>query len=75
MTDGRLRQTIAALRRRDCDAEIGCHPGDPRDASGYQWGYQWQAELDALTSPEARRWVDEAGFQLGSYHDLVGRAS
>jgi len=67
----RLKQTIAALAARGCDAELGCHPGDPSDTAAYRWGYDWDQELAAFSSPSARRWVEDAGFRLGSYRDLV----
>lgn len=75
MHGDRLRASIATLRERDCDVELGCHPGDATDTAPYRWGYHWDRELRALTSPEARTWVQRAGFQLGSYHDLIARSA
>jgi predicted glycoside hydrolase/deacetylase ChbG (UPF0249 family) len=53
--------------------EVGCHPGagDDPDRTRYRWGYRWEDELTALTSPEARRAVDAGGFTLGTYADLA----
>lgn len=58
-------------------AEVGCHPGvaDDPDRARYGWGYSWSDELAALCDPSARRAVDEAGFVLGDYRDLVARRS
>ena len=54
-------------------AEVGSHPGcgDDPDRQRYRWGYRWEDELAALTSPEARRAVDAGGFVLGTYADLT----
>ena len=52
-------------------AEIGCHPGHAADArADYRWGYDWDSELQWLTSAEARRAVDHAGFYLAGYGAL-----
>ena len=53
-------------------AELGAHPGEPSDPdlARYQWGYRWDGELAALTSPEARAAVERAGFRLGHFGDL-----
>lgn len=67
----RLQHAIADLGRRGCDAELGCHPGDDRDTFPYRWGYDWEEELAAFSADRTRRWVDQAGFSLGSYRDLV----
>ncbi|MGH9181002.1 MAG: ChbG/HpnK family deacetylase [Acidimicrobiales bacterium] len=63
------------MARRAATAEIGTHPGeaDDPDRHRYHWGYQWGAELELLTSGRTRRAIDQRGFQLGSYHDLVRR--
>lgn len=63
------------LARGAPSAEIGTHPGedvDP-DRHRYRWGYQWGAELELLTSTRVRRAIDQRGFALGNYHDLVRR--
>jgi predicted glycoside hydrolase/deacetylase ChbG (UPF0249 family) len=52
-------------------AEIGCHPGHADDArADYRWGYDWDSELAWLTSADARRAVDHAGFFLAGYRSL-----
>jgi hypothetical protein len=44
-------------------AELGCHPGRADDARAtYTWGYEWERELEWLTSSEARAAVEQAGF-------------
>lgn len=70
---------VRALRRLAAapgtSAEVGTHPGegcDP-DRHRYRWDYRWADELAALTSTAARDAVDEAGFVLGTYADLVPR--
>jgi predicted glycoside hydrolase/deacetylase ChbG (UPF0249 family) len=54
-------------------AEVGSHPGDGDDPDRrrYRWAYRWEEELAALTSPAARRSVDQGGFVLGTYADLL----
>lgn len=52
-------------------AEIGCHPGWAADArASYTWGYEWDRELEWLTSPDARSAVERAGFFLTGYRSL-----
>jgi predicted glycoside hydrolase/deacetylase ChbG (UPF0249 family) len=65
------------LRRLDLhvpsSAEIATHPGlaaDP-ERNRYRWGYRWADELDALCSPAVRAQIDDAGFVLGTFGDLV----
>jgi chitin disaccharide deacetylase len=55
---------------------VGTHPGEGDDPERhrYRWGYRWGDELAFLTSPAARRIVDELGFSLGGYRDLDARA-
>jgi len=66
----RLKETISALASKGCDAELGCHPGDAGDTTRYRWGYNWGEEMAAFSSANARIWVEEAGFRLGTYSDL-----
>ena len=50
--------------------ELICHPGlgDPETRQEYgAWGYCWEQELDALTSPEVRRELERAGVRLASF--------
>lgn len=69
-----LRDTILRLGAGDAtSAELVTHPGaaDDPDRGRYRWGYRWADELAALTSPDARRAVELAGFELGTFADLV----
>ncbi len=67
---GAIRRLAAAPAS---SAELGSHPGagDDPDRSRYRWNYRWEEELEALTSPLARRAVRDAGFVLGTYADLT----
>lgn len=59
-------------RRRPSSIELTVHPGladDPARAR-YQWGYEWEHELAALTAPAAKIAVERAGLRLGTYEDL-----
>jgi hopanoid biosynthesis associated protein HpnK len=63
---------------RDLDpglTEIGCHPGadDGVDAQ-LGWGYGWEGELAALTSPEVLTALDHSGVKLTTYRELLGRS-
>lgn len=51
--------------------EVMCHPGliDP-DSKHSHWGYQWQAECDALTDHDVRDCLHSRGIRLISYSDL-----
>ena len=68
---------IKALHRlaasRAPSAELATHPGEPDDPARerYHWGYQWDAELAALTSGTVRHAVKEYGFSLGTFADLA----
>jgi predicted glycoside hydrolase/deacetylase ChbG (UPF0249 family) len=81
-----LRATLVGLARsRARLMELTVHPGgghDPQRAR-YNWGYQWEDELAALTDVGTRRLVDRLGFELTSYstarpsswasdHDITG---
>ncbi len=71
------RTLVAALARLGAvgapSVEVGSHPGggDDPERHRYRWGYRWEDELAALTSPEARRAVDAGGFVLGTYAELT----
>lgn len=58
-------------------AELATHPGGADDAARgrYRWSYQWEDELAALRSATVRTAVDELGFRLGTFADLVEEAS
>ena len=77
MHGSRFEDALALLAgRHPHTAEVGCHPGDADDArSAYRWGYDWDRELEWLTSTEARAAVESAGFVLGNYRDLALRAA
>lgn len=50
--------------------ELMCHPGLARQGHPYaHWGYDWQAETQALTDPQVRRLIDARGITLVSYRD------
>jgi len=77
MTLARLITVIARLGASGCaTAEIGVHPGEAGDPAlaRYRWGYRWADELAALTAPEAREAVTNAGFELGTFADLPAAA-
>ena len=54
-------------------SELLCHPGrgEPESSPIAGWGYEWRAELEALTSPESRRIVDSQGIELTTFADLA----
>jgi predicted glycoside hydrolase/deacetylase ChbG (UPF0249 family) len=54
------------------DFEVGCHPGEgaPHVPEDPAWAYGWQAELDALTSPQVRARLQERGITLATYGSL-----
>jgi chitin disaccharide deacetylase len=54
-------------------AELATHPGEPDDPDRgrYRWDYHWAGEYAALRSPGVRSAIDELGFHLGSFRDLV----
>lgn len=50
--------------------ELICHPGagDPETRARYeQWGYRWEQELQALTSPAVRDTLERAEVRLTSF--------
>jgi hopanoid biosynthesis associated protein HpnK len=48
--------------------EIGCHPGDDDGVdTELGWGYRWEQELAALTSPEVAAAVSQGGVKLTTY--------
>lgn len=54
-------------------SELVCHPGQGESESSpiAGWGYEWRAELEALTSPESRRIVESQGIELATFADLA----
>ena len=68
-----LQRVLARLARHGAGTvELTVHPGedDDPDRGRYQWGYQWDRELDTLIGPPAREMVARYGFTLGTYADL-----
>ncbi len=53
--------------------EIVCHPGaDNRTlAQAFDWGYDWQGELAALCSPEARAALESRKIVLTNWQDTT----
>ena len=53
-------------------SELLCHPGSGSDsiARSYPWGFRWDDEVEALTSPRVRAAVAETGIRLISHRDL-----
>jgi len=55
--------------------EIGCHPGDDDGVDAeLGWGYQWEQELAALTSPEVAAAISQGGVKLTTYRAALGEA-
>ncbi|HZE19207.1 MAG TPA: ChbG/HpnK family deacetylase [Candidatus Angelobacter sp.] len=54
-------------------SELMCHPGrgEPPSSPYASWEYEWEAELEALTSPETRRIVESQGIELTTFSDLA----
>ena len=74
MTGSRLTGLIAHLP--DGITEIYTHPATASDFAGAAPGYRYQEELAALTSPDLRRQIAEAGVASGGFLDAIefGRA-
>ena len=74
MAGDRVTAALDDLARRPGRAvELSAHPGeavDP-DRDRYRWNYRWGDELEALMSSPVRAAVDDHGFVLGTYADLV----
>jgi predicted glycoside hydrolase/deacetylase ChbG (UPF0249 family) len=73
MDEARLVSTLARLAGLDAaSAEVGVHPGEAGDPAleRYHWGYAWDRELAALTSPIVRSAVESHGFTLGTFDAL-----
>jgi predicted glycoside hydrolase/deacetylase ChbG (UPF0249 family) len=68
---GRLSATGART------AELATHPGLPDDPARirYRWHYVWADEYTALCSRTVRTAIEEFGFRLGTFGDLVAEAS
>ncbi len=74
---GRWDQESLAETIYDLDSgltEIGCHPGiDDRINRDLGWGYCWEQELAALTSPQAATAVSQGGVRLTTYRETLSR--
>jgi hopanoid biosynthesis associated protein HpnK len=53
-------------------SELVCHPGtdDQAIARDYAWGFRWDEETRALTSPRVKEKIRASGITLVSYRDL-----
>jgi chitin disaccharide deacetylase len=65
------------LRHANClppgVTELICHPGtgDAETRSRYgAWGYCWDQEREALTSPEVRQALERAGVRLVRFAEV-----
>jgi hopanoid biosynthesis associated protein HpnK len=65
-----LRALVAALP--EGTSELVCHPGAGDGAIGaaYDWGFRWDREAAALTSPAVRDTIRSEGVRLIAYRDL-----
>jgi hopanoid biosynthesis associated protein HpnK len=72
MSRSRLQGLIAHLP--DGVTEIYTHPATSSDFVGAAPGYRYEEELAALTSPELRRQIVEAGVASGGFSDAVNLA-
>jgi len=54
-------------------SELMCHPGrgEPPSSPYASWEYEWEAELEALTSPETRRIVESQGIELTTFSEMA----
>jgi hopanoid biosynthesis associated protein HpnK len=71
LDESRLLRLLADLP--EGTAELVCHPGESGEAIARRypdWGFHWDAETAALTSPRVREALDRSGAQVISYRDL-----
>jgi len=55
--------------------EIGCHPGaDDGIDDELHWGYHWERELRAFTSPEVAAAIEQNHVLLATYRDRLAEA-
>jgi len=54
-------------------SELMCHPGrgEPPSSPYASWEYEWEAELEALTSPETRRIIESQGIELTTFSEMA----
>jgi hypothetical protein len=48
-----------------------CGKGEPSSSPYARLEYEWEAELEALTSPETRRIIESQGIELTTFADLA----
>jgi hopanoid biosynthesis associated protein HpnK len=71
LDEARLLRLLADLPAGT--AELVCHPGEPGEAIARRypdWGFHWDAETAALTSPRVREVLDGSGVEVISYREL-----
>ena len=70
MKETELQELIAGLP--EGSAEIMTHPGLDGEvlSRDYNWGYHWEEELQALTSPMLRELIDCRAIRLISFREL-----
>jgi hopanoid biosynthesis associated protein HpnK len=71
--EARLLRLVRLLGRLPVGTgELVCHPGagDSAIARAYAWGFRWDAEAAALTSPAVREALARERIQLIAYRDL-----
>ena len=70
----RTRELVALIRQLpDGTTELMCHPGrctEDLRAAHTRLKESREAELEALTAPEAREAIAQAGVRLASYREL-----
>ncbi len=54
-------------------SELVCHPGrgEPESSPLTGWDYEWEAELEALTSPESRRIIESQRIELTTFSEMA----
>jgi predicted glycoside hydrolase/deacetylase ChbG (UPF0249 family) len=74
LTPARLRRIA---RRLNDTAELVCHPGrgDAELARRYRWGYEWDAEREALCDPALRQVLAAERVELTSFSALAAGVS
>jgi predicted glycoside hydrolase/deacetylase ChbG (UPF0249 family) len=73
LDEARLLRLLRLLGRLPSGTgELVCHPGsgDAAIAAAYSWGFRWDAEAAALTSPAVREALGRERIQLVAYRDL-----
>lgn len=70
LDEARLLRVLARLPQGT--SELVCHPGlgDAAIGAAYPWGFRWDAEAAALTSPAVKEALARERIRLVSYRDL-----